>query len=384
MTNNAYKDDGVDMDLGDRFSKYCAGICQSTYGNSRHVQVYDLSKGNFRGPRGFTLKDLPEGVLMTLTTDGIGTKCTVIVASGDVKTSASNLIAMGAMDITRYGGFPLGLTNILDVASLGADLNSETYRLCVDLMNGLRSLANQYGYVVLHGETAELGVCVGSDDHNALLKYNWGATMFGVYHLGKMIHGDTLRPGQVIIALRDGFRSNGLSSVRKALALRYGPEWYRNPEALPDIIAAATGSVQYDRFLNAMHGWTKLGLSQKLTPVIKMHLIVHLSGGAFKSKLGEDMLEPQGLMAEFDDLFDPPKIMSDCATWRGLSGEACYNSWNGGQGALVVVDHCDVGRFLEEAGRAGIEAKSAGVIKKKEGDVTVRIVSKFDESIVTY
>lgn len=383
MGTNAYKDDGVDMELGDRFSAYCGKIFRTTYENSRHVTVTDLSRGNFRGPRGFTFKDLPEGCLTTLTTDGVGTKTGIIVASGQVKTSASNLVAMGAMDITRYGGMPLGLTNILDVASLGEDLNSETYQLCVDLVDGLKALADAHGYVVVHGETAELGVYVGSDDPNAKLKFNWGAATFGVYHPAKMILGDTLKPGQVIMALRDDFRSNGFSSVRKAFALRYGAEWFKNPDALSDLIAAASGSVQYDRFLSDLHGWTKVGTRQMLEPFIRMHLIVHLSGGAFKSKLGEDMLAPQNLSAEFTDLFDPPPIMRKCAEWRGLSGEACYNSWNGGQGALVVIGPDDVDRFLEEATKFGIEAKAAGIIQTKQG-YNVKITSKFDGSPVTY
>jgi phosphoribosylaminoimidazole (AIR) synthetase len=75
--------------------------------------------------------------------------------------------------------------------------------------------------------------------------------------------------------------------------------------------------------------------------------------------------------------------MRECAKWRGLSGEECYNSWNGGQGALVVVHPDDVNRFLEEAARNGIEAKAAGEIKAQQG-YNVRIVSKFDGREVIY
>lgn len=380
---SVYTTDGVNIDLGDAFSKHCAQLGRQTYDLSRFVDVVDLSRGNFRGPRGFTLKDLPDGCIQTMGADGIGTKVIPIVASGKFHTAASNVIAMTAMDITRYGGLPLVFVNILDVASLGQGLDSETYRMCVETMEGLSTLAQDHRYVLLNGETAELGACIGSEDPNAKLKFNWGGVMYGVYHPQKMILGDTLKPGQSIIALPDDFRSNGISSVRKALRIKYGDDWFNNPEALPDIIAASSPSMQYDRFLNTVHGWMSVN-GRQLDPLIKMHLIVHLSGGAFKSKLGEDMLKPQNLSADLDDLCDPPDIMLKCAKWRGLSDEEAYTTFNGGQGALIVVDAEDEGEFLAAAHGFGIKnAKRVGEIKSRQ-NYTVRIVSKFNGSTIYY
>ena len=330
--NSKYAQDGVNISTGDAFSSFCGDICKSTYENSPFVEVYDLSRGNFRGPRGIKLKGLPDECLLTMVVDGVGTKVVPIVASGKLKTAASNVIAMTSMDITRYGGLPLVFMNIFDVRSLG-ELNSETYQMCQDAMLGLQALANENNYVLLGGETAELGVCVGSDNPNAKLAFNWGGTMLGVYHPKKMIYGDTLKPGQIIIALRDDFRSNGISSVRKALKIRYGENWFNNPEALNDIIAASTPSAQYDRLLNYAHGWITDNGEVSIEPYIPMHLIVHLSGGAFESKLGNDMLRPQGLSAWLPGLFTPPGIMLKCAQWRELLDEECYSTFNGGQGA---------------------------------------------------
>jgi len=378
-----YAADGVDVKLGDLFSAFCGQICRSSYNNSPFVEIADLSSGKFRGPRGFTLKNLPHGCIHTIGADGVGTKTILSVAAGHPEWAAYDLVAMTAMDIIRAGGLPVGLSNIMDVNSLGDGPDSETYGYCVRAMEGLRVVAKESGLFLLNGETAELGSCIGSEAPNAILSFNWGSVMYGVYHPQKMIYGNTLAPGQVVIALREkGFRSNGISSVRKALAIKYGPEWYKNPEALPDIVAAAVPSAQYDGFLSHLHGWAKIGGNQ-LTPLVKMHLIVHLSGGAFKSKFGEDMLAPQELSANLKHLFDPPEIMRKCAGWRGFSGSECYNAWNGGQGALVVVDEHDADFVLGHAIQYGIEAQVAGKIEKKQ-DYTVRIVSKFDGSEVTY
>lgn len=374
-----YKQDGVDIDVGDVFSKYAGNLAKRTYNNSRHVKVHDLSRGNFRGPRGFEYINLPEGFIQTGAMDGIGTKVVLIDAANEHKSAASNLIAMTAMDITRYGGLPLVFMNILDVSSLGG-VTSDCFHACRDLMFGLHLECMKHQYVMLTGETAELGLCVGSENPDAEVKFNWGGAMLGVYHPDKMILGDTLKPGQIIMALRDDFRSNGISSVRKALAMKYGPEWWNSREALGDIIAAASPSRQYDRLLNDMHGWF---MPPTYQPVIKMHLIVHLSGGAFKSKLGEDMLRPQGLSAELDNLFEPPEIMRKCAQWRGLSDEECYTAWNGGQGAIVVIDQADEKAFVRLALDLGIPAQKAGKIIK-QGDYTVAIKSKFSSGKMIY
>jgi phosphoribosylaminoimidazole (AIR) synthetase len=379
MTKSKYKQDGVDIDVGDVFSKFCGELCKGTYQNSPFVVVNDLSRGNFRGPRGYKFVSLPEGFISTGAMDGIGTKVVIIDAARNHQSAASNLIAMTAMDITRYGGLPLLFLNILDVRTLGK-LGSETYKACCEIMRGLSKIARFYNYVLLTGETAELGLCVGSENPDATVMFNWGGAMLGAYHPDKMILGDMLAPGQIIMALQDDFRSNGISTARKALAMEYGPEWWKNESAAEDILSAALPSLQYDRFLNTLHGWFN---QPTCRPLIKMHLIVHLSGGAFKSKLGEDMLKPLGLSADLNNLFEPPKIMKKCAQWRGMSEEECYTTWNGGQGAIVVIDEADEKAFIEGAKNYGIPAQKAGMITE-QCDYTVAIKSKFGNEVIKY
>jgi len=370
-----YKEDGVNIDAGDAFSRFCNKINQSTYGNSPYVEILDFSQGNFRGPKGFLFKNLPEGCIETGAVDGIGTKVAVIVASGRVRSSASNVIAMTAMDITRWGGLPLLFMNILDVHSLG-EFESGLYRSYEDIMVGLRRICDVHKFVSFTGETAEIGLCVGSEISDSDIKFNWGGVMMGVYHPDKMILGSTLAPGQIIMALQDLFRSNGFSSVRRAFFMKYGPQWWLNPDAMEDIIDAAEGSAQYDRFFNTLHGWFN---APSFKPLVQMHLIVHLSGGAFKSKLAEDILQKSGLSAEITDLFSPLPIMKKCAEWRRMSHEECYETWNGGQGVIAVIDPQDEEFFIGMAEKFGINAKRAGKITKKK-KYNVRIRSMFDDN----
>ena len=370
-TRNKYAADGVDVEEESLFSRYAAAICRASYKNSPYVSVQDYSARNFRGPRPFTLQGLPRGVSIEATTDGIGTKGIVIDAAKTHEKAAYDIIAMTASDITRFGGLPLVFVNVLDTVSVGevGDAVSTTYK---SVLKGLGEVAKKGRIVILKGETAQMGVCLGSEIAGSKTKLNWSGTMLGAYHKSKMITGDTLAPGQVIIALKEnGFRCNGISSLRKALALKFGKEWWRNPRARKSIKEAATPSVLYDTYLATLNGWFSPGFRRE----VRVHGIVHLSGGAMREKLGNDILFSHGLSAVIDKLWEPPRIMRQCAEWRSLTDEEFYETWNGGQGILLIVDTKDASRCLKIAKKCSIRARVAGRITK-EGHPSVRIVSQ--------
>lgn len=374
-TKKIYAQDGVDVEEESSFSSFAGSVCKKSYTNSPFVKVHDLSGGNFRGPRPFTLKNLPKGYFIEASTDGLGTKGIIIDAAKTHKDAAYDIIAMTASDITRFGGVPLVFINVFDITSVGnsGDKVSKTYKSAI---SGLGDVAKAGKIVVLKGETAQMGDAIGSEIKDSKTKLNWSGTMIGAYHKNKMITGKGLKIGQVIIALKEnGFRSNGISSVRKALRQKFGATWYKNPKAKESIKQAATPSVLYDMYINTLHGW----FNKNFKPEIAIHSVVHLSGGAFREKLGKDVLFGKGLSAELFDLWEPPKIMLECAKWRGLKDEEFYEVWNGGQGMLLIVDENDAKHAIKRAKDFGIKAKIVGKVTK-EKKPKVSIVSKLNSS----
>lgn len=369
-----YKQDGVNIAAGDSFSRRAGYLCRKTYRNSPHVEVRDFSRGHFRGPRGFKLKGLPDGCYMDMAPDGAGTKPILIDAAGNYDEAAYGWVAMTCGDITRWGGLPLVLVNNFDVRTLG-EIGDENNIACRAMMHSLKRVADEQGLVLLKGETAELGSCVGLGHSRANVAYLWSGIAYGVYHPDTIITGDTVEAGMVVIALRErGFRNNGISSVRKALEIRYGGNYLTNHKAAADVARAAAPAVLYDRFLAEMNGW----FQPDFKPIIRAHLIVHLTGGAIKSKLAEDILFPRGLSARLGDLWDPPSIMWRCAEWRGMRDEECYETWNGGQGALVIVEEEYANSFMIHAKYHGLEARLAGHIMESSSDgPCVSVRSKF-------
>ncbi len=375
-----YQEDGVNIEAGDSFSGYAGKICRESFNNSPYVVVHDLSEGHFRGPRSYSFRDLPEGFTIDAAPDGIGTKVVLIDAAKSYQYAPQDVIAMNCGGITRFGGLPLVFINVLDVFSLDGHLGktNEAFR---QMIFGLGEIAKKQNLVLLRGETAELGKCVGSENVNAITKFNWAGTTIGAYHPDKVITGNDLKAGQVVVALREhGFRSNGISSVRKALQIHFGDNWFDNPNAESAILAAAKPSVLYDMFLSVMNGWyRKDGMR-----VIRMHCIFHLTGGSIKSKFAEDVLFPRGLSADLDDLWDPPEIMRLCAVWRGMTCEEIYSTWNGGQGVLVVVDSEQADMLIAFALEQQIEAKVCGRITQESSSPCVTVKSKFSGKSVTY
>lgn len=377
--SEVYKADGVDVEAGDDFSSFAGIMSRDTYLCSPFVKIYDYSRGHFRGLRPFSFQNLPDGYTVYATVDGIGTKVILIDVAYSHHEAARDLLAMTCGDITRFGGLPLVFINILDVNTLGK--YGESVNNCLRrLMTGLRDAAKEQKIVVIGGETAELGDCVGSENPEAIVKFNWGGTVIGVYHTDKLITGDTLAPGQVIVAMKEnGFRSNGISSVRKALRMKFGDRWFTNLGAKEAIKSAAVPSVLYDRFLADINGW----YSSDFTPKIRVHLVAHITGGSIRSKLGEDILFPRNLSAELYDLWNPPQIMEDCARWRGMNDENIYSTWNGGQGALLVVDENDAESVIEEALQHSLRAKVCGRITAESSPRLV-IQSKFSGKEIIY
>lgn len=372
--SDLYAADGVDIAAGDEFSAFAAKLCAHTHNNSPFVRVCDLSAGHFRGPGMLTFEGLCPGWGMAIAADGLGTKSSIISAALSHYTAGYDLLAMLCGDLTRYGHLPVVFSNVLDTATLGK-AGDRTNLLFRRLIEGLVAAAHAEGVVLYRGETAELGICVGSDDLEAVTKFNWAGFAIGISDPKRTITGERLRPGQRIVALREhGFRSNGMSSVREALRIRFGNEWWKNPGAGAHIEAAAAPSVLYDPLLTYLNGWR----CRDFVPAVNVHGISHITGGGIKSKFAEDLLFGRGLSAELDDLFDPPPIMRSAARWRGMSDEECYAVWNGGQGVLMIVDEIDVNAVRISASNHGIEAKECGrIMQQHMAPPSVCLKSKF-------
>ncbi|MCH7604747.1 hypothetical protein IID24_02055 [Patescibacteria group bacterium] len=377
---NLYAEDGVNVQEEAAFSAFAFRMSRRTYKNSPFVEIQDLSKGYFRGLRQRKLIGLRPGWFTHEETDGLGTKPDIHVAAGTYLNVGSDLLGATNGDITRFGGVPVRLvSNVLNVATIGThgDPTNSAFR---KLMNGLKRVAKEQRIVVYTGEVEQLGDNIGSAITGSPIRFDWSGTAEGIYDPTRLITGNSLRPGQFLIALREpGFRCNGFKSVYVAFRRKFGEEWWNNPEAKRAIRLAATPSALYDLFLATANGW----FEKDFQPLVKVELVVHVTGGGLREKLGRDILFPRGLSADLINLWDPPKIMRDCAEWRGMDDAAFYSTWNGGQGVIAAVDPFSADDFISLATKFEIEARICGSIVETKNPV-LRISSKLNKGVVEF
>lgn len=376
--SDTYKQDGVDRLAGGNLSEYIGKIRQNTW--NQPFAIVSLETAGYSSAIRLTVKGdlLRKGCYLTEGSDGIGTKTAIIVAERSFQDAAKDLLTMLADDITRSGGLPLWVNTVLDVSTTSYAPPIQ------ELFKGIVEYADKLRIAVANGELAELGDFVGPIEIG-VFRFLWSGSMTGLMHPNLRITGETVRAGDSVIALREyGFRSNGISSVRKGLASQFGDEWWHNPVAESAIRRASEPSVSYSRFLSKINGWSpERCMYGTFRPDIPVGFIAHLSGGSIVEKLGEKFLARAGLSAVLNDLWDPPSIMREAAEWRELPDEEIYSTWNGGQGTLLIVAPEHARRVIATACHFGIQAKQCGnVVSDSEPTLSVR--SKFSGGIIEY
>src|SRR5205085_67005 len=131
--------------------------------------------------------------------------------------------AMVCDDAVVRGAEPVLIGSILDVRSLAKDGVSHIDEIR-QLATGYIGAAKAANVAIVNGEVAELGSRVGGyGDFN----YNWGAGVVWFAKKDRMFTGKEVKEGDYLVGLAEqGFRSNGLSLVRKILKEKFGEEWH--------------------------------------------------------------------------------------------------------------------------------------------------------------
>lgn len=350
----------VNIELGDDVSRMLYEASKLTHQNRPGLLVeFHESFSGLRAIPGSMLKDA-DNMYLNLAFDGVGTKVEVSERLDDHSVVAHDLFAMVCDDAVVRGAEPVAIGSILDVRQLN---DTEHTRTAVrQLSQGYVEAARLAGVVVVNGEVAELGDRVGGyGDFN----YNWGATVLWFAHRNRILTGHQIQPGDSLVGLAEhGFRSNGITDVRKAMLEHYGSQWQ-------DVVVKELGelslgklvqkpSIIYSRFVSELTG----GYDIDKEPKAKVTGVAHITGGGQPSKLGR-MLEPSGLGVTIDSPVEPPRIMLEVQKLRGFSDKQAYGKWHMGAGMVIATPEPE--KVLAEAENQGLIAKTIGQITDESG-----------------
>lgn len=369
-----YSDSGVNIELGDDVSKILYNAAKQTWINRRgKLGELIVPFDDFSGIRAIDVSNLPNGTLMNIGFDGVGTKIEIAERVGNHSTIAFDLFAMVCDDACIRGAEPVLIGSILDVNSLRKD--GETHIEQVkQLAKGYIESAKAANVAIVNGEVAELGNRVGG---YGKFNYNWGAGVIWFCKKDKLLTGMEIKEGDYVVSFREkGFRSNGLSLVRKVFKNIYGEEWHNEKlgnETLGNLVL--TPSIIYCKTIIKAYGGIDTDQEAEI------HGIAHITGGGIPGKLGR-VLKPSGLGADLYDLFEPPEIMKHCQKIGGILDEESYKTWNMGNGMLVITPEPE--KIIKIAELNRIEAKISGRITK---DKLIKIKNKGykkDEGFLTF
>ncbi|MBN2457827.1 hypothetical protein JXB31_01710 [Candidatus Woesearchaeota archaeon] len=351
---SSYKMAGVDVDIESMGAKILYNAAKETWKNRSGMIGSIISPfDDFSGIRAIDISMLPKGSMLCMGFDGVGTKAEIAQRMDRHDTIAFDLLAMVCDDAVLRGGEPVLAGSILDVNTLGTD--ESRLSAIKQLAEGYVKAAKEAGVAIINGELAQLGDAVGG--HGKGLAYNWGAGLIWLARKDRLFTGKEIKKGDSIVMLKEeGFRSNGLSLVRRVFEENLGPEWHIhefNGKLLGELVL--TPSRIYSRAVVSMHG----GFETEGSCIL--HGVAHITGGGIAEKLGR-VLKPCRLGAELTDLFPPCDAMRYCQELRGIADKEAYRTWNMGQGMALITPEPE--KVIAEAKKHGIEAKAVGRIVK--------------------
>lgn len=358
-----YSDAGVNIELGDDVSKILYNAAKQTWENRKgRLGELIVPFDDFSGVRAIDVSNLPSGTLMNIGFDGVGTKMELAERTQDHRTIAYDLFAMVCDDAVIRGAEPVLIGSILDVNSLGKG-NENYIEQVKQLAQGYIEAAKSANVAIVNGEVAELGDRVNGFGN---FNYNWGAGVVWFVNKDKLLTGKEIKPGDYVVSFKeDGFRSNGLSLVRKVFQRIYGEEWHKKElNNIPIGKLVLTPSRIYCKAIIDAHG----GLDTKKRAEI--HGVAHITGGGIPGKLGRS-LKASGFGADLYDLFEPSEIMLHCQKVGNITDKEAYITWNMGNGMLVITSEPE--KIIQIAQENRIQAKIAGKIREEKG---IRITNK--------
>ncbi len=290
--------------------------------------------------------EVADGVGLAVSTDGVGTKLLVAELMEKYDTIGIDCVAMNVNDILCVGARPLTMLDYIAVERLDAQVLGA-------VADGLLSGAEEARISIAGGELAQVremvrGVRPGSG-------FDIVGTAIGIVNLDRIILGDELRDGDIVIGLESsGIHSNGLTLARKALLEQGG---YRLEQHVDDL-----GRSLGVELLEPTRIYVRPVLAL-LEAVKEVKALAHITGDGLLNLLrGRSPVS-----FEIDQPPDPPQIFRLIQRAGNVEDREMYRVFNMGVGFVVVVgpQESDTAlRILQDAGAP--DARVIGRVTEKD------------------
>jgi phosphoribosylformylglycinamidine cyclo-ligase len=334
-TAERYRAAGVDLDAAERAKQRIAAAVESTR--------TDLSRG-IVGAFGGMLH-LPDDVArptLVMSTDGVGTKVLVAIRAARHDTVGEDLVNHSVNDILVHGARPLAFLDYIASADASADTIAA-------LVEGVARGCRAHGMTLVGGETAQL------PDLYHPGHYDLAGTVVGVVAENEALHGDRVRPGDVLIGYASsGLHTNGYTLARRIVFDELGLEI---DDTLPEV-----GATVGDALL-AVHRSYWASVRPALGQV---HALAHITGGGLPGNLRRSL--PNGCGAEIDGTAWPvPPIFRVLQDAGRVGADEMFHVFNMGIGMVAAAPPEGESQVRDAARAAGVESWVIGRVVRGDG-----------------
>jgi phosphoribosylformylglycinamidine cyclo-ligase len=295
--------------------------------------LFDLKAAGYKDP------------ILVATTDGVGTKLKIAIATGRHDTIGVDLVAMCVNDLVVQGAEPLFFLDYFATGKLNVEIGRR-------ILAGIAGACREVGCALVGGETAEMPGMYAAGD------YDLAGFAVGAIERGRALDGSGVALGDVVLGLESsGLHSNGFSLVRRVVetaGLAYdAPAPFAPEQSLGE--ALLTPTRLYVRACRAAlaEGGVKA--------------FAHVTGGGLIENIPRVL--PEGMAAELDAArWDLPPVFRWLAETAKIAPAELARTFNCGIGMVAVVDPAARDSVAAALAGAGERVQRIGRIVGRNGD----------------
>jgi len=283
---------------------------------STHNESVLSDIGLFGGFFEVNFKDY-EHPVMVASTDGVGTKLKVAFATERHDTIGQCLVNHCVNDILACGAKPLFFLDYFATGKLKPDVTEQ-------VIKGFTVACKENGVALIGGETAEMPSMYLDGE------YDVSGTIVGIVEKSKIVNGENIRKGDLMIGLASsGLHTNGYSLARAALFPKYSPDTYF--DELGETLGTALLAVHKSYF-------------RTVFPLIedkKLNGISHITGGGIEGNTKRILRD--GLKMNIDwNSWQLPAIFKLIQNEANISDAEMRSAFNLGIGMILIIDHSNL------------------------------------------
>jgi len=311
----SYADAGVSIDNANLAVAKIRQYARATFNERTLTEI-----GSFGGMFSGAFPQMADPVLVA-SADGVGTKLKLAFETGIHNTVGADLVNHCVNDILVQGARPLFFLDYFATGKLEPDVTAS-------VVEGMARACKENGCVLLGGETAEM------PDFYSPGEYDLAGFIVGVVDKAKVIDGNSIVPGDVVLGLPStGLQTNGYSLARK---LFFEVGGYK-VDSNVDELGATVGKVllkTHSSFLPQVGPLLDSGLIKGLA---------HITGGGFLENIPRIL--PEGVSVEIKrGSWPEPPVFGLIQRLGNVSEAEMFRTFNMGIGMILI---CSPGELHE-------------------------------------